>query len=142
MQRFILFLFFVSLNIVSLSGQSSIVGVWKTVDDNTGESKSHVEIYEKDGKYYGKLVRLLLSPEDSTCDACPDDKKGQPLIGMNIIWDMEPYKDYWSNGQIMDPENGKIYKCNISLKANGELEVRGYVGFSALGRSQYWQQVK
>ena len=142
MLRFFVFLLFLFSGMINPVAQPSIVGTWKTIDDNTGEAKSYVDIFEKDGKFYGKIVRLLKSSEDKVCDACPGEKKGKRLVGMEIIWDMEPYKDYWSGGRIMDPENGKTYKCNISLEKDEKLEVRGYVGFSALGRSQYWYRVK
>ena len=120
----------------------SPVGVWKTVDDNTGEEKSYVEIFENNGKFYGKVSKLLLRPADTVCEACPGDKKNKPVLGLEIIWDLKPYKDYWSYGQIMDPENGKTYKCSIWLEGNDTLKVRGYIGVSALGRTQTWHKVK
>jgi len=120
----------------------SPVGIWKTIDDNTGEAKSHVEIYEKDGKFYGKVAKLLISSPDRLCDACPGDKQGKPILGMELLWDLEPYRDYWSYGQIMDPENGKTYKCSIWLEGDDTLKVRGYIGISALGRNQTWYRVK
>ncbi len=124
------------------AAQSSPVGVWKTIDDETGEPKSWVEIYEQNGKFYGKIVKLLQKPPDTVCDKCPGDKKGKPLIGMVILWDLRPYDDYWSYGQIMDPNNGKTYKCSIWLEDPDTLKVRGYIGISALGRTQTWHRVK
>ncbi|MBR9922323.1 MAG: DUF2147 domain-containing protein [Bacteroidetes bacterium] len=123
-------------------GQDSPVGIWKTIDDETGEAKSHVEIYEKDGVYHGKIVKLLQVAADKTCDECPGDKKDKPLMGMEVVWDLEPYKDYWSYGRIMDPNNGKTYKCSIWLENADQLEVRGYLGISALGRTQTWYRIK
>ena len=99
--------------------QDSPAGLWKTIDDKTGEAKSHVEIYEEDGIYYAKIVKLLQSPSDVVCDACPGDKKGKPVMGMVIMWDLKKHKDYWSYGRIMDPENGKTYKCNVYLEKDG-----------------------
>jgi uncharacterized protein (DUF2147 family) len=127
---------------LSATAQSTPVGVWKTIDDVSGEAKSHLEIFQKDGKLYAKIVKLLLSPEDKVCDACPGDKQGKPLMGMEILWDLEPYDDYWSYGKIMDPESGKVYKCNLEMVGNDELAVRGYIGFSLLGRNQSWFRVK
>ena len=118
------------------------LGTWKTIDDETSEAKSHIEIYQEDGKYFGKIVKLLRVAEDTTCDKCPDDKKDQPLMGMVVMWDLEPYKDYWSYGRIMDPNNGKTYKCSVWLEDEKTLKVRGYLGFSALGRNQTWHLVK
>lgn len=136
-----LLILFALISFCSLA-QDSPVGVWKTIDDNTGVARSHIEIYEKGGKYYGKILKLLEEGVPETCPECPGDKKGKPLIGMEILWDMKDYKDYWSYGKIMDPENGKIYKCNIYLEEGDKLRVRGYVGFAAIGRNQYWHRVK
>lgn len=122
--------------------QGSPIGVWKTIDDETGQPKSHLEIYEKDGKFHGKIVKLLQVSEDETCDLCPDERKDQPLMGMVVLWDLEPYSDYWSYGRILDPNNGKIYKCSIWLDGEDKLKVRGYIGVSALGRTQEWFRIK
>ncbi|MFT4758064.1 MAG: hypothetical protein ACI9XO_000646 [Paraglaciecola sp.] len=120
----------------------SPVGIWKTIDDETGAAKSHVEIFEKNGKLYGKIVKLLEREPDVVCIECPGAKKNQKVIGLEIICDMKAYDDYWSYGKILDPESGKEYKCNISLDCNDKLDVRGYVGFAALGRTQRWIRVK
>jgi uncharacterized protein (DUF2147 family) len=120
----------------------SPIGVWKTIDDETGAAKSHVEIVEKNGKLYGKIVKLLQREPDVVCVECPGAKKNQKVIGLEIIWDMKPYDDYWSYGKILDPESGKEYKCNISMNGSNKLDVRGYVGFAALGRTQTWIRVQ
>jgi uncharacterized protein (DUF2147 family) len=124
------------------TSQTSPVGLWKTVDDETGEEKSYVEIFERNGKLYGKVTRLLLKPADTVCDQCPGDKKNKPLIGMEILWNLEPYKDYWSYGYILDPVKGKTYKCSIWLENKDELKLRGYIGVSAVGRTQTWKRVR
>jgi uncharacterized protein (DUF2147 family) len=139
--HYIIFLFFL-LGTTLLFGQSTPVGVWKTIDDETGEAKSHVEIYEENGLLYGKVVKLLQHSEDTLCEMCPDDKKNQPLMDMVILWDLSAYKEYWSYGEILDPENGKIYSCSIWLQDDNTLKVRGYVGVSFLGRNQFWYRVK
>ncbi len=120
----------------------SLVGTWKTIDDETGEPKSHVSIYEENGKFYGKVVKLLPAATGTICEDCPGDKKGKPIEGMVILWDLKPYKDYWSYGQIMDPASGKTYKASVWLDGNDKLSVRGYIGFSLLGRTQTWHRVK
>ncbi len=124
------------------TAQDSPVGVWKTIDDKTGEPKAWIEIYEQEGKYYGKIVKLLQKPPDTVCDKCPGDKKGKPLIGMIVLWDLQPYKYYWSYGKILDPNNGKIYKCSVWFEDSDKLKVRGYIGVSAIGRTQTWHRVK
>jgi uncharacterized protein (DUF2147 family) len=140
-QRLFLLAGLLFLSMSAATAQSPI-GIWKTIDDETGEEKSYVEIYEEGGKLYGKIVKLLQVAEDTTCDECPGDKKDQPLMGMQVVWDLEPYKDYWSYGRIMDPNNGKTYKCSIWLKEDDQLEVRGYMGVSALGRTQSWYRIR
>ncbi|MFT4667584.1 MAG: hypothetical protein ACI8YQ_001191 [Polaribacter sp.] len=140
--HFIILGLFLFLGTTTLSAQSSPIGIWKTIDDQTGEARSHVEIYEENGVLYGKIVKLLEHSEDTVCETCPGDKKDQPLVNMIILWDVEAYKDYWSYGEIMDPENGKIYKCSVWLQDDNTLKVRGYVGLSFLGRNQFWYRVK
>ncbi len=141
MKKFILF-FALLMSVGVVSAQNTPVGIWKTIDDNTGEARSHLEIYQKEGKLCAKIVKLLQKPADTVCDSCSGDKKDQPLIGMEIMWDLEPYDDYWSYGKIMDPDTGKVYKCNLEMESVDKLTVRGYIGFSLLGRSQEWLRVK
>jgi uncharacterized protein (DUF2147 family) len=120
---------------------AQIEGKWKTIDDETGKPKSIIEIFKKsDGKYYGKISQLLAKPEHETCVNCTDDRKNKPLIGMEIIRGLSKDGDEFSGGKITDPKNGKTYKCLI--KREGEkLNVRGYLGFSIIGRSQTWVKV-
>ncbi|WOX06801.1 DUF2147 domain-containing protein [Microbulbifer pacificus] len=114
---------------------ADVVGRWKTIDDETGQAKSIVEIYEKGGKYYGRIVDLLMKPDDTVCDACPGDKKGQKLVGMDIITNMVKTGDVYEGGQILDPVKGKVYDCKI-WEEGGNLMVRGYLGF--FYRTQTW----
>lgn len=137
-----LFIFLLTfLFTVSGFGQD-ILGTWKTIDDKTGEPKSHVKIYKKGNKYFGKVVKLLPAATTTVCVDCPGDKNGKSLIEMDILWDMKDYKDYWSYGRIVDPADGKVYKCNVSMDGKDKLKVRGYIGFSLLGRTQIWYRVK
>lgn len=132
-------LFFFSMN---LSAQG-VLGVWKTVDDVDGQATSHLEIYEKDGKLRGKIIKLLDADEGAKCEACSGEKKNQPIVGMDIIWDMKNKNGVYKGGKILDPDNGKEYKCKITLGDDpNELDVRGYIGFSLLGRTQTWYRVK
>ncbi len=130
-------LFFIS----NLQAQS-FVGVWKTVDDNTNETKSHVEIYEQNGKLYGKVVKLLTAEPDSVCKECTGSKKNKPLLGLVIIEKLQKVKDYWGKGIIMDPENGKEYGCSIWFESGkpNELKVRGK-HWTGLYRTQTWFRV-
>lgn len=141
MYKVVLLLF---LAISSLSGHTqSVVGKWKTIDDNTGEERSVVDIYEKDGKYYGKIIKLFRKPgedPDPICDECDEDdpRYNQKIIGMNIIRGLEKSGDEYTNGDILDPENGRVYGCKIWVEDN-ELKVRGYWG--PFYRTQTWKKV-
>ncbi len=123
--------------------QHSPEGVWKTFDDETGEAKSHVKIYEKDGQYYGKIVKLLKSDPDKVCTECPGKKKGKPLMGMVILEGLKPHDDYWKKGTIMDPENGNEYGASVWFEDGNkdELKVRG-IHWTGLYRTQTWKKVE
>ena len=124
------------------STAQSVFGVWRTIDDETGEPKSHVKIYEKNGKLYGRVIKLLPAATTTVCNNCPGDKNGKSLYDVDIIWDMEKDGDQWDDGKIVDPANGKVYSCKIYLKDKDNLIVRGYIGFSLFGRSQTWERVE
>lgn len=134
--------FIICLLSISLSAQS-VVGVWKTVDDNDGLDKSHVELKEVNGKLQGKIIKLLAAAEGDKCLECDGDKKNAPLVGMEIIWNMKNKSGTYDGGKILDPKTGKEYKCKITLGEDpDELKVRGYIGFSLMGRTQTWYRVK
>ena len=135
----------ISLMFLSLcSNAQSIEGIWKTIDDKTGEVKSIVELYQQDGKLYGKILEVFKQPDKplkTVCKECKDDRKGQTLVGLEIITALQKDKGKWVNDDaILDPENGKIYDCKVWLDEDDRLAVRGYIGF--LYRTQYWQRVK
>ncbi|MEM7185524.1 MAG: DUF2147 domain-containing protein [Bacteroidota bacterium] len=116
-----------------------VFGTWKTIDDSTGEARSIVEIYEEDGKVYGKIIELINPKEPNPlCDKCSGEDKDQPVIGLTFIKGLKKDGDEYNGGKILDPENGKLYKCYITLEDENKLKVRGYIGFSLLGRTQYW----
>jgi len=124
----------------SLHSQT-IVGSWKTIDDESGKERSVVDIYEKDGKYFGKIVKLFRNEgedPDPVCEECEDHRKGQKIIGMEIISDMKFDKggNEYRKGEILDPENGNIYDCKLWIGEDGSLKVRGYLLF--FYRTQTW----
>ncbi|WP_107807973.1 DUF2147 domain-containing protein [Elizabethkingia sp. YR214] len=126
----------------SVLSYAQIEGKWKTIDDETGKPKSIVEIFKKsDGKYYGKVVQLLIKPADPNCSGCKDDRKDKPILGMEVIRGLSKDGSEFTKGTITDPKNGKTYKCTIKKEGEDKLNVRGYIGFSALGRSQTWYKV-
>jgi uncharacterized protein (DUF2147 family) len=142
MQKIHITSFIYILSFVTLSAQYSPIGIWKTIDDDDQKAKSHIEIFEKEGKLFGKVVKLLEREDNVLCEKCKGDKKDQPIVGMEVIWDMKPDGDEWKGGKVMDPKNGKEYKCKIKINVPDVLEVRGYKGFSLLGRTQKWYRLK
>jgi uncharacterized protein (DUF2147 family) len=120
----------------------SPVGRWKTIDDLTGKAKSVVLIWEEGGKLFGRIQKLVdPDPKDPnpTCDGCAGAQKGKPVLGMQILWDLQRDGNGWSGGTILDPATGKTYKCLLSVEDGGtKLKVRGFIGLSFLGRTQYW----
>lgn len=133
-----------SLCISSVSLAASPLGIWKTIDDSSGEAKSYVTIVEENGKLSGKVTQILdPAKQDSICDQCKGDLKDQKIQGMTILWDMEQQGSKYDDGKIVDPESGKIYSANMKVLEDGKkLEVRGYIGFSLIGRSQTWERVE
>lgn len=128
-------------SLTTLSAQS-VIGTWKTIDDTTGEARSHVEIYEENGLVYGKIIKLVNPKEPNPiCDKCKGADKDQPVVGLVIIKGLEKDDDQYAGGKILDPENGKLYKCYITLEQTDKLKVRGYIGISLIGRTQYWHRV-
>ncbi len=120
----------------------SVTGKWKTIDDETGKPKSIVEIYEQNGKLFGKVVEILTDKKEAKCDKCPGADKGKPIKGLTIIKGLKKDGSSYSGGTIIDPNSGKEYKCAIKLNGSEKLDVRGYVGIQALGRTQTWIRVK
>jgi uncharacterized protein (DUF2147 family) len=117
-------------------------GYWTTVDDDGKTATSVVQIYAQGGKLRGKIVELINPREKAPkCTACDGAKRNQPILGMEILWGLEKDGDEWSGGRILDPKNGKEYKCYIEVIDGGKrLKVRGYIGISLFGRTQHWQQ--
>ncbi len=126
-----------------LAAELSPAGVWTTIDDATGKPKSVVQIEISNGQLSGKVLEVLQSDQGPhpLCTKCKGELKDQPVEGMRIIWDMQQSGDEWKGGKILDPKSGKVYGCKIHLLEGGDkLEVRGFMGFSLLGRTQVWQR--
>jgi len=134
-------LFALLLGAFTLTAQS-ITGVWKTIDDENGQAKSHVQLYEQGGKMYGKVVKILTNRPDRICEKCPGDRHNQPVMNMVILENMVPKNGFYQSGRILDPEKGKWYNCKMWLKDGDPnvLVVRGFVG--PFYRTQYWYRVQ
>ena len=130
------------LAVLSSWAQSTPVGLWKTIDDDSKKEKSLVRISEAGGVFSGKIEKLL-DPDtkpDAKCDKCTDARKDQPVLGMTILEGVRKGDDdRWEGGHILDPNNGKTYKVRLKPADGGKkLEVRGYIGAPLLGRTQTW----
>lgn len=129
--------------LISSSGYSqNIFGKWKTIDGQTGEEKSIVEIYEKNGKIFGKIVEILNPKQHGVlCEKCEGNEKNKPVLGLELIKNMIQVGKYYKKGTIFDPEYGKKFKCRLMLTDDPDvLQVRGYVAF--LYATQYWLRVE
>ena len=125
--------------------QVSPVGTWRNVDDKTGEAKAEIRITESAGVVNGAIVRRLAkdSKADAVCEECRDERKGQPLDGLEIIRGARKAadKDVWEGGRILDPENGREYALRLTpIEGGKRLEVRG--SFGPFGRTQTWVRVQ
>ena len=128
--------------------QTSPVGLWKTIDDETKKEKSLIRLTETGGVVTGKVEKLLdpATPADAVCEKCDDERKGKPILGMTVVRGVkqgETDKARWEGGEILDPNNGKTYKVRLTPAADGKtLAVRGYIGTPILGRTQTWVRVE
>ncbi len=127
---------------VVLAQTSSPVGRWKTFDEKSGQAKSIIEIAEVKGELQGKVERVFSPPAPSAnplCEVCQGDRKGKPIVGMQVLWGVKKDGNEYSDGRILDAETGKEYRCRLKLIEGGKkLEVRGFVGFAFAGRTQTW----
>jgi len=123
-----------------LAQAADITGSWQTIDDETGEAKSIVEIFEREGRYYGKVQDLLLKPDDTVCEECKGPRKGQQVVGMEIITGLKKDGDEYTGGEILDPESGNVYRAKLWLEDDDTLKVRGYLGF--FYRTQTWHRAE
>jgi uncharacterized protein (DUF2147 family) len=122
---------------------NTVIGKWKTIDDETGKAKSIVEIYERSGLLYGKIIEIFdVEKKKSLCTTCSGEDKNKPIQGMVVIKGLKKDGDEYNSGKILDPKNGKLYKCFIALESKDKLNVRGYIGISLFGRTQIWNRVK
>ena len=118
-------------------------GLWHTIDDATGKVRSLIRINEHDGTYSGTVEQILITlPDDDPqhrCVHCTGERKDRPIVGMTVLWGMQRDGDSYTGGELLDPHNGKTYSAKMTLLDGGKkLDVRGFIGFSFIGRSQIW----
>jgi len=141
-----------ALALLALAGsamaQANPVGLWKTIDDKTKKERSLVRITESNGVLTGRIEKRLDqdAKAEDTCTKCPDDRKGKPVQGLEIIRGVTKAAgedSRWEGGTVLDPESGDIYKVRLSPADGGrKLDMRGYIGTPLLGRTQTWIRVE
>lgn len=126
---------------LSAMAQSTPVGLWKTIDDKTGEVASEVRIVDNGGVLTGRIEKLLRKnvKQDAVCELCTDNRKNQPVLGLEIIRGAKKADDkaVWEGGKVLDPDDGKEYTLKLTPLEDGKkLQVRGYIAF--FYRTQIW----
>lgn len=128
--------------LLTAQASESPVGLWRTIDDKTGKEKSLVRIVEANGELRATIEKLYREPNEElnpNCDKCPGDRKNKPVLGMTIMTGLKKAGSEYDGGEILDPANGKIYRCKMWTAEGGKkLNVRGFIGVSLLGRTQVW----
>jgi uncharacterized protein (DUF2147 family) len=122
--------------------EAQVTGLWISTDHVDATERSIVNIYEINGKIYGKVDKLLPAATITHCKGCEGELKNKSLIGMTIMSDLKREGDNKAiEGKVLDPSNGKWYSCDIELESRDKLKVTGYVGFPMLGKTMYWKRV-
>lgn len=134
---FLLFIFTISIN------AQTIFGKWHSKNDDTGKVDSVIEVYEKNGKAFAKIIEVKdPARQNAVCDLCEGENKGKKILGLDILTGLQEDGNEWSGGTILDPRNGKVYKCYIELEKPNKLKLRGYIGFSLFGKTAYWERAE
>jgi len=124
------------------AAETSPAGLWKTIDDRSGQAKGLIRIREIAGKFEGKIDKIFPKAGDDPaprCEKCEGSLHNQPVLGLTFLWGFTKQGDEYQGGEILDPESGKVYQAKMKLIDGGKkLEVRGFIGFSLFGRSQVW----
>ncbi len=131
-------------NPISAAAQSTPVGLWRSFDEKSGEPKAEVRVVETAGVVSGKIEKRLIKSAvpGALCVECTDDRKDQPLLGLEIIRGAKKSADgdVWEGGKILDPENGRNYTLKMTpIEGGKKMEVRG--SFGPFGRTQTWTRV-
>ena len=136
------------IHVKSVHTYNTPVGTWKQVDDHSGKVTSILKITKKHDKLEAKVIKVVyLTPKqiardgkNPRCTQCKDVRHNKPIQGMTVMWGVSKKSStVWSGGHILDPNNGSTYRVKLTLKDHGQkLDVRGYIGFPLLGRTQTW----
>ena len=122
------------------------VGTWKQYDDRQGDLRSIIRIDQVGAQLVGTIEKTFLragEPDHPTCEKCPGEFKDKPIVGLRFLWGLKGKGREWDGGQVLDPDEGKIYRVKLKLSQDGRtLEVRGYIGISMFGRTQRWTRAQ
>ena len=136
-----------SLVFAAPAGEPSAIGLWEQVDEKSGNAESWFRITEKNGVYQGQIVKIFPKPgedpnEKWLCIKCEGEERNAPVLGLSLIKGMQRKGTSYENGTIMDPRDGQVYRALMKVSPDGkQLEVRGFLGFALLGRSQIWNRL-
>lgn len=143
MKKILFLTLFMAFAVTGFSqNKDAVLGKWI---NSTGEA--HIDMTKRGEKYYGKIV-WLKEPKDEKGNIKTDYQnpntslRSKPIIGLEIIKGFVYEDGKWTDGKIYDPKSGKTYSCNMNLKSNGDLNMRGYIGISLIGRTEVWKRVK
>ncbi len=128
------YLIFLTLSIFAQNKEADkILGVWLNE-----EKDGKVEIYKKAGKYFGKIVYSKDSPNGYDRENPKPKLRNRKIVGLEILTNFEYNGVVWEDGKIYDPKSGNTYSCKMTLENSKTLNIRGFVGFSLLGRTTIW----
>lgn len=131
---------------VVFASDKTIAGFWKTFDKGNHKATSVIQIWEEDGKYFGKVAKIYPvngAKVTDTCTKCKGDLHNKPMLGLPIIRDIVQKGGKFKDGKILDPRDGKEYHCVFTLGDKGQLlNVRGYIGLPLFGRTDVWKRIK
>jgi uncharacterized protein (DUF2147 family) len=130
------------MSVQSVCVNAQVTGMWKITDEKDNVEKSIVEIFEKNNKYYGRVVKILPTSKRTHCEHCTGDQKDKPLVGMIIVSDLIKNENGGTDGKVLNPANGKTYSCYIELVEPDKLKMRGYLGWPTFGKTMYWNRLK
>lgn len=128
----------------TLTNAQTPTGTWRTVDERSGETKAYVKLFEQNGRYYGRIIRVVEANYVNTCNKCEGDRRNQPIENLLIIENVKPGRSgrTWRGGTILDPKTGRTFGFSMWFERGktDELKVRGK-HWSGVYRTQRWYRV-